>query len=503
MPRLSDLLAGGSPAKRPLRALVIEDDLNDRELIVRELTAAFALEHRFADTPAAFSAALASAEWDVVLSDFSVPGFGALVALVLLKESARNIPFIVVSGLIGDEQAVALMRLGARDCINKQHLNRLPPAIERELTDGANRREAEVDRDVLLQQLQLQIDRMPIGYMVFDAQLRITDWNRAAQHILGYTRDEVLGMGPPYSLILPASALAETERIADRVRRGEMNAESIHENLAKDGRRVLCHWFNTPMFDGGGVFLGVLSMVQDVTAQQQSERELRARTQQLRALTASLTSARENESRRIARELHDELGSSLTTIKWDLDHLGAAIAGPIDLGAATALRAKLAELATLAQSTMGAVQRIAAELRPGVLDDLGLADAIEWQALEFAKRTHIRCDCDCAVGDAVFTTDQATTLFRILQEALTNVLRHSAASIVRISLSIDNDAYVLRVADDGRGISLADTGSPTALGILGMRERAALIGATLKMSGRPGTGTVVSVRMPRRPSPPA
>ncbi len=501
---LTEPFAGVGPAARPLRALILEDQPDDRERIVRELKAAnFKLEFQFADTAEAFAAALSSGQWDVVLSDFDLPGFGAGSALALLKASDRVVPLIVVSGLIDDEQAASLMRLGARDCICKQNLQRLPPAIERELTDRTDRREAGIDRDVLLQQLQLQIDRMPLGHVVCDAELRITDWNRAAQHILGFTRDEVLGMGPPFHLIVPASAAQETAHILARVRRGEMNAESIHENLTRDGRRVLCHWFNTPMFDGAGVFAGLLSMMQDVTGQHQAEQELRAGTEQLRALTASQTSARENESRRIARELHDELGSSLTTIKWDLDHLGVGSAGPIDATAATALRAKLAELAALAQSTMGAVQRIAAELRPGVLDDLGLADAIEWQALEFSKRTQIRCDCDCAVGDSVFTNDQATALFRIMQEALTNVIRHAAASLVRVNLSIDGDAVVLRIADNGRGVSPAASAAPTSLGILGMQERASLIGATLTVAGRAGCGTVVTVRLPRRSAVPA
>jgi two-component system sensor histidine kinase UhpB len=488
---------GVRPAPLRLRALIVEDQLDDRELIVRELTAAnFILDCEFVDTAAAFSAALASSHWDVVLSDFSVPGFGAAAALALLKASELVVPFIVVSGLISDDEAAALMRLGARDCVNKQHLHRLAPAIERELKDGKNRREAGIDRDVLLQQLQLQIDRMPIGYVLLDAQLRITDWNRAAQDILGFTRDEVRGLGPPYHLIVPESADLNIELILERLRRGEMDAESINENLTKDGRRVLCHWFNTPLFDSAGAFTGLLSMMQDVTAQQQSQRDLLARTEQLRALTASQTLARENESRRVARELHDELGSSLTTIKWELDKLAAAIAGPIGDSAATALRVRLARLAVLAQSTMGAVQRIAAELRPGVLDDLGLAEALEWQALEFCKRTHIRCDCDCAVGDAVFTNDQATTLFRIMQEALTNIVRHAAASLVRVSLTGDEGAFVLRIEDNGRGVSPSDSGAPTALGLLGMQERAALIGATLTVSGQAGKGTVVSVRLP-------
>lgn len=215
-------------------------------------------------------------------------------------------------------------------------------------------------------------------------------------------------------------------------------------------------------------------------------RQLTRANDELRRLGARLHSAREEEGARIARELHDELGSALTSLKWELDRLGL---GP-DQAAA------LASMHALIDSTLASVRRIATELRPAILDDLGLLATIEWQAQQFEQHSGIACRVHRLIDDVFLSNQQSTAVFRILQEALTNVLRHAGASLVDITVSSDEGgAFVLEVRDNGAGIPASALSAGGTLGLLGMRERATLAGGTLELSGKPGNGTVLTVRI--------
>jgi signal transduction histidine kinase len=223
---------------------------------------------------------------------------------------------------------------------------------------------------------------------------------------------------------------------------------------------------------------------------------LRATSQQLRALSASVRSAREDEGIRIARELHDELGSALTSLKWDLETMASTVSGSLDPAQVERLRERLATMTRVVDSTIGAVRRIAADLRPSVLDDLGLADTIEWQTQQFQAQTGVTCRFERGMDDVALTNEQSTAIFRILQEALTNIRRHAGASKVDVRAGIEAGAFILRVSDNGRGIRDEERSAPRSLGLVGMRERAALIDATFEIIGTPAHGTVVTVRMP-------
>jgi signal transduction histidine kinase len=150
----------------------------------------------------------------------------------------------------------------------------------------------------------------------------------------------------------------------------------------------------------------------------------------------------------------------------------------------------------LADTAIRAIRRIASELRPSILDDLGLVAAIEWQAHQFQTRTGIICDCDCSLEVADLSEEQSTAVFRILQEALTNVLRHAHATTVDIKINRENGYFALSVSDNGKGTTESEKSEPQSLGILGMRERAHLIGGEIDIEGVEGKGTVVIVRVP-------
>jgi signal transduction histidine kinase len=235
---------------------------------------------------------------------------------------------------------------------------------------------------------------------------------------------------------------------------------------------------------------------QDITERKQIEEQLKTTTEQLRALAASASSAREQESVRIARELHDELGSTLTSLKWDLESIrnGLAATSRID---PRALAQQVDGLLKIAEASIASVRRIASELRPRILDELGLVAAIEWQAQQFGRRSGIAIDLDVRAGDLLLPPDRATAVFRIFQEALTNVLRHARASRVRVSVTAADGELVLSVVDNGVGIGDAAGGNQWSLGLAGMRERARLVGATLSVRQvADGQGTEVRVQLP-------
>ena len=221
--------------------------------------------------------------------------------------------------------------------------------------------------------------------------------------------------------------------------------------------------------------------------------ELRRSNERLRALTSRLETLREEESIRIAREIHDDLGQSLTGLKMDL----GALARALPAGAPDAARERIRGMGELVDATVETVRKISGELRPHLLDPLGLVAALEFALDRFGERTGVKTRLDAAAGDEGLDARRATALFRIFQEALTNVARHAGATRVTVTLDAEGDDLVLRVSDDGRGAAPSDLEAPAALGVLGMQERARAAGGSVVVEGESGRGTRVTARVPR------
>ncbi len=232
----------------------------------------------------------------------------------------------------------------------------------------------------------------------------------------------------------------------------------------------------------------------DITFQKQAEEALKTQHEQLRELAARLQQAREEERAFIAREIHDELGQLLTGLKMDIKWVEKRL--PSNVENASMFKDKLVSILELVDDTIVALRRIATELRPGVLDTLGLNAAIEWQAREFSNRTGIDCEISEQTNYQVDDRNCESALFRIFQEALTNVARHADASQVRISLSRQNGSLILQIRDNGRGITEKEIKDPHSIGLLGMRERAHVFGGEVNVSGAPGRGTTVTASIP-------
>lgn len=240
-------------------------------------------------------------------------------------------------------------------------------------------------------------------------------------------------------------------------------------------------------------------ILRDVSERKRAEEQLQAANEQLRALASRNESVREEERTAIAREIHDVLAQELTRLKIDLIWLAKRVAKPIDEPTQRLIVDRTNDAIAQTDVAISTVQRIATELRPVILDSLGLPAAVEWQVEDFARRTGLKATTRVPPGGTAFTRSCATALFRILQESLTNIARHARATQFEVQLIDQDDGPVLIVADNGCGISRAQLTDPKAIGIAGMRERAQALGGTIVISGRSGAGTTIEVRIPNPP----
>jgi PAS domain S-box-containing protein len=250
--------------------------------------------------------------------------------------------------------------------------------------------------------------------------------------------------------------------------------------------------------DQFGGLIGYEGTVEHITERKLAEERLRATLEEVRMLSGRLATVEEEERTRIARELHDELGVGLTCLKIDLSRLTTIVGNGMSADARANLDDKVRSMVEQVDSTIAAVQRLVTQLRPALLDNLGLVAAIEWQCQDFQKRTGIPCTCVTSPDDIAMEPERATALFRICQEALTNTARHAQATAVTIKLESHNDSLQLVVADNGVGIPDRKVSDRRSLGLLGMRERAASFGGEVTIRSDPDKGTTVVACLPRR-----
>ncbi|MBI3369972.1 MAG: response regulator [Burkholderiales bacterium] len=347
----------------PLRVLHVEDSVLDHELAMAHLRrGGLPVRSLRVDTEPALRQALAEGEWDVVLSDFNLPGFTGLDAQTWLRDSGRELPFILVSGAIGEDTAVAAMRNGASDYLLKNNLARLAPAVEHAIAAGRER-----------------------------------------------------------------------------------------------------------------------------AARRAADRELAASRQRLSELAQHLQTRVEAERAAIAREIHDDVGGSLTALKFDLAWLGRHVDAP-DVGQ------RIQHALETVDHAIEASQRIMHNLRPAILEQ-GLVAALQWMASRFDKRTGIVCTFRTSHESMQLPAGLPLVAYRFAQEALTNVSKHAQASRVAIDLSLARGVLSLEVSDNGKGLSDADLAKARSFGLRGLHERAHTVGGWVEVSSGPG-GTVLMLSVP-------
>jgi PAS domain S-box-containing protein len=244
------------------------------------------------------------------------------------------------------------------------------------------------------------------------------------------------------------------------------------------------------------VLMRVWGTQRDETGRKRAEEELKQSHAQLRSLAGRLQKIREQERTDIAREMHDVLGQSLTSLRFDLSWLKKKLQDHDHEPLNSAIEERTNQMITELDKTIGAVKTLSTELRPGILDKLGLAAAVEWQCQEFENRTGIRCTCHVPNRQIEVSDDRATALFRILQEALSNVTRHSKATAVNVELRRGKSDLMLTIADNGSGITDEEISDPTSLGLLGMRERAEFLGGHFNIKQNPTAGSTAVATVP-------
>ena len=229
----------------------------------------------------------------------------------------------------------------------------------------------------------------------------------------------------------------------------------------------------------------------DVTAERAAEAQLNATHRKMRNLAVHLLRAREEERRKVAQEIHDEFGQSLAALKMDMHWLTKHLQG-----VSREVAEKIRGMIVLSEQTIGTVQSISAELRPRMLDDLGLAPALDWLAADFSRRTGISCTVAAEIPPALIGGNAATTLYRVVQEALSNVARHSHARSCAVQLSAAAGQVLLRIEDDGVGITPEQASAAESYGIIGIHERVEGLGGTLAIMGTKGSGSVLLAQIP-------
>jgi PAS domain S-box-containing protein len=351
--------------------------------------------------------------------------------------------------------------------------------------DVSDRRQEQIETAEQAALLELTQDSV----FVMDMAGTVLFWSRGAEAMLGYSKIQASG-AISHDLLRTDFPKPLAEIRAELLGIGHWEGDLLM--TAQDGRRI-------PVSSRWALQWGkrdqaprVLVINSDITERKLGEESLVLQKEQLRALAERLQWVREDDRKRVARDLHDQIGQILTAIKMDMTWMTRHLP-PSE----QAVLARLAESIELIHDGVKSVRAICSGLRPGVLDDLGLAAAIEWQASEFATRNGIVCNVSVPPVDLHLDGDRATATFRIFQECMTNVIRHAQANSVTVDLVQEEENILLVVKDDG--IGFCESGLSNALGslgLLGMKERAQFCGGDVQVSSSPGNGTTVTVRVP-------
>lgn len=484
-----------------LNVLIIEDSEDDALLLAGCFRrAGYSLEFHRVENAAATRQAMNSGQWDAILSDHSMPGFNALAALELMQELRLDLPFIIVSGVIDEETAIAAMRAGAHDYLSKNYLDRLVPAVEREIREAQNRAERRAALAAVREneaRFRALVSNIP--GMVFQllrsslGELHFLYVSEGAATLLGQAPDNLTSNSRLFFEAIYGEDRASFDAALSR------SAENFSQ-LNWDGRIRdsfgATKWVNlrsAPRRTASGEvqWEGIAS---NITQSKLAENELRESRTRLSELSSHLEAAKEEERERIARDIHDELGGTLVAIKIDTSLLSSKL--PSD---PLLLRKRVRGIEGLIDEAINTAGRVARELRPGILKDFGLAAAIECQADDFSNRVGLNCDASGIDYDIDPDEKTSLALFRIFQEALTNVAKHAQATHVVVSLRLGDGVLTLEIADNGRGISADDMNKPKSFGLRGIHERMHGLGGSLELARNTPCGTRVILRTPYIP----
>lgn len=494
--------------------LIVDDSLNYRRALTRLLGRKGYVVLTACDGESALSSARAQLP-DLILLDVNMPGMDGYDTCRQLKADPDTsaIPVIFISGDDRVVNKVQAFASGGVDFITKPHHDEEVLArvgthlalhgLQRHLEERVRERTAELEaanaklaRQIAERQLaegavrerEARIRRLVeaniIGVMFWKTDGSVTDANDAFLRMVGYDRQDLAAGRVRWDRMTPPEYLDRTMHALAALMRNRVWPPYEKEYLRRDGSRVPVLIGSALMDDDAE---NGISFVLDLSERKAIERQLLESHEQLRELAAHRDAVREQERKRIAREIHDELGSLLTALKMDIS------LARMSAGQNAPLQERLAQMRDLADQTIRMVRQVASQLRPAALN-LGIVPALEWLAQEFGQRTGIACALETE-GEIEMDDAHATAIFRIVQESLTNIARHAGASRVDISLLLQGGEIMLRIVDDGCGFDPGCVGSDS-FGLLGIRERALSLDARAEIVSAPGAGCTVAIDIP-------
>ena len=480
-----------------LRALFVEDMEEDVVLMLRELKrGGFETTWQRVDTEEDMRQALHES-WDIVISDYSMPMFSAIDALDMLKKhnQERNdqIPFIIVSGAIGEQTAVEVMKAGAQDYFLKNSIARLPVAVERELREAQARRKQQAS-DAALREMQARfyafMNTAPMPAWIKDENLRYLYVNPAQSIFFDMTPSDMVGLSD-FDLMSPEAAQQMQERDRRMLATGrEMHTQETLVDASAQAKMMDAVRF--PISEEGKILAAGLAM--DVTERVKSQKALEQAMQRQQMLAGRVIEVQERERQHLARGLHDDVGQSLTALKITLETIQktGSLAGP-----------GLQNGIDIVSAVLAQVRSLSLDLRPPQLDNLGLIATLRSYVENKSRLAGVKGWFESWPLEQGLHHDIENTCFRIVQEAVTNILRHAQASNIWVKVGQREDQVHLSIRDDGKGFDVETARSNaiagTSFGLLNIEERAVLVGGTIDIISAPGQGVEIQLQLPVTP----
>lgn len=479
-----------------LRILLLEDMDMDAELVMLQLDRMgdeYQLDH--AKNKSEYFEKLEHGTYDLIISDYALPQFTGMEAVKHLRQNDLYTAFIICTGSVNEETAVACIKAGADDYVLKDSLGRLTSAISTSLKSKATlieRDRAEIELKASEENFRALAENAPDNLYKLKPDGTILYVNRSAD---GYSIEELQGMN-----ILDRTGDENRENLKNAIEKSYNEKTNLTIEITGDPNDQTSKWYSCnigPVLDKRGHVDSLIFIPHDITQRKRAELEMLELNERLSNLTQHLHNVTDQEKKKIAMEIHDQLGQELTGHKlglfWIQQHIkqnGIANVNEEEL------MERINHLIDLNTQTIQTVRRIAHELRPVVLDDMGLLAALEWYVENFNKNPKCQCDLELNVPNVAFNKDISTTLYRIVQEGLTNVNRHAEASWASVSLIAEAENLMLTIEDNGVGTDKEKALQSKSMGLFGMRERLKTWEGNWDMETAPGAGTKIIIQIP-------
>jgi two-component system sensor histidine kinase UhpB len=484
-----------------VRILLLEDSAADAHLIVRALRDAdFDCITCCVQTEAGLLQELTAFGPEVLLSDYAMPGFDGSAALEFVRHHTPDLPFIFVSGMIGEERAIDLLRAGATDFVLKSNLARLPGAISRALRESSERSararaEAELRGTQTLLQHAMAVSSVGTWVAGLGNDTSIV-WSEETRRILGVCAEASRGSRADFLSLVHIEDKPAMQRLFEETEESGLVHELDHRIMHSDGT---VRWIRERAQvqrhgeDGEARLYGVL---QDITEQRHNDQERTRANDKLRLLSHALLRVQERERAALSRELHDEIGQTFTALKI---HLQAAQR----MAHTGSTAAQLDECMRIVEYALERVRGLSIDLRPPQLDHFGLVTALRSHLLRVPRPEGLELRLESNTESTRVDSDVEIACFRIVQEAITNVLRHANATQALVDVEFRTDEVLIQVRDDGCGFEPEAASERISrgqrLGLLGMQERASLLGGRLQIASMDNGGTQIVARFPLPP----